>query len=91
MRVLFREGYVEEVTSVAVMDSRDKDNNVEGIQIEFTYASNFDAEKYDEPVIYKYDDSLTKEEAEKRANALVRELFEKGYADFSTEPMDICI
>ena len=89
MRVLFREGYVEEVTSVVVMYSRDNDNNVDGIQIEFTYASNFGVGEYNEPVIHKYDNSLTKEEAEKRANALVRELLEKGYADFSTEPIDI--
>lgn len=90
MRVLFREGYVEEVVSAATTYVRDEENNIIGFGIEFVF-SQFQNHDDVEPILYVYDDSISIDEAEERANKLIKELLVSGYVDFSKESIDMSI
>ena len=83
MRVLFAPGVVREVVAAEVVPMDIGDGKIIGTQVNFTLAPSGDK------LEYIYSQSVPIEESGQRAIDFVNSLFEKGFADFTTEPTEV--
>jgi hypothetical protein len=83
MRILFAPGVVKEVAAVEVVPMDIGDGKIIGTQVNFTLTPSGDK------VEYIYSQSIPIEESGQRAIDFVNGLYEKGFADFTTEPTEV--
>lgn len=83
MRILFAPGVVKEVAAVEVVPMDIGDGKIIGTQVNFTLTPSGDK------VEYIYSQSIPIEESGQRAIDFVNSLYEKGFADFTTEPTEV--
>ena len=82
MRVLFGSVIVKEVNAVEVKPLDFGDGQIAGTQIDFLLVSG-------DNVKYIYSQNVPIEESGQRALDFVNELYTKGYADFTHEPVEM--
>ena len=82
MRVLFDTGVVKEVASAEVVPMDVGGGEIIGTQVNFVLSPSGDSIKY------IYAEHVSIEESGERALNFIKKLFEQGYADFSSEPVE---
>lgn len=82
MRVLFGAGIVKEVEEVEVKPLDFGDGQIAGTQIDFLLTSG-------DKLKYIYSQNVPIEESGQKAIEFVNALYEKGYADFTHEPVEM--
>ena len=83
MRVLFDTGVVKEVSSAEVVPMDVGNGDIIGTQVNFILSPSGDSLKY------IYQEHISIEESGERAIGFVQKLFTQGFADFSSEPVEM--
>ena len=82
MLVLFGEGVIKDVSAVEVKPMDVGDGKIVGTQINFTLTCGDKLE-------YIYSQNIPMDQSGQRAIDFVKELYDKGKADFSHEPVEL--
>lgn len=83
MRVLFNTGVVKEVSAAEVVPMDVGNGEIIGTQLNFVLSPSGDK------IQYIYRDGISIEESGERAINFVNNLYRHGFADFSSEPVEL--